>query len=333
MRVRFVRPPALALVALGMLGYLTGCTQLVDGVAVPGSSSAPSAPPAMSARTELGDFGTIQPCAMVDVAALPSDLDAELEPPDSFDACSLRVNSAGEAIQLDVGALVYDQDDTGETGPQRLPSGLQLYLGSVQEQSCAAYLKFADGIELTSVAYANDGDGTTNLCTAAAAVARDVSGVLAKGPVPHRGYPAGSFATVDPCPLLTDDTLGPLGFHAANHQTYPAHHECDWNNGLQNNDALSASLSFIVGPRPAATPNGSTQEQQIGGRSSVLISTTDDSAAECWIDTAGAPFGAQSNLVEIAEIYLSDADQSTDTACQAATTLAAAVWPKLPPTP
>lgn len=329
MRVRVVRPPALILVALGLLGCLTGCARAIDGVAVPGSSSAPSA---MSASKELGDFGTIQPCAMVDVATLPSDLQAELEPADSFDACSLRVNSAGAAIQLDVGALVYDQDDTGETGPQHLPSGLQLYIGSVQEQSCTAYLKFADGIELTSVAYANDGDGTADLCTTAAAVARDVSSVLAKGPVPHRGYPASSFANVDPCPLLTDDALTPLGFKAADHDAYPAHHECDWNDGLQNNDVLSASLSFIVGPAPTAAPNGGTQEQ-IGGRASVLISTTDDSAAECWIDTAGPPFGAQSNLVEIAEIYLSDADQSTDTACQVGVTLAAAVWPKLPPAP
>jgi hypothetical protein len=329
MRVRVVRPPVLALVVLGLLGCLTGCARAIDGVAIPGSSSAPAA---MSASKELGDFGTIQPCAMVDVATLPSDLQAELEPADSFDACSLRVNSAGAAIQLDVGALVYDQDDTGETGPQHLPGGLQLYIGSVQEQSCTAYVKFADGVELTSVAYANDGDGTADLCTTAAAVARDVSGVLAKGPVPHRGYPASSLANVDPCPLLTDDTLTPLGFKAADHDAYPAHHECDWNDGLQNNDVLSASLSFIVGPAPTAAPNGGTQEQ-IGGRASILISTTDDSAAECWIDTAGPPFGAQSNLVEIAEIYLSDADQSTDTACQVGTTLAAEVWPKLPSAP
>ena len=326
MRVRVVRPPALALVALGLLGCLTGCARAIDGVAAPDLSSAPAA---MSAATELGDFGTIQPCAMVDVPALPANLAARVEPADSFDACSLRVDSAGEATQLDVGALADDQDDTGETGPQRLPSGLQLYLGTVQEQSCTAYLKFAEGIELTSVAYANDGDGTANLCATAATVARNVSGVLAKGPVPHRGYPAASFANVDPCPLLTDETLHPLGFSAADHQAYPAHHECVWNDGLENNDVLSAYLSFIVGPVPVAAPNGGT-EVTISGRTSIQTSTTDDSAAECWIDTAGQPFGARSNLVEIAEIYISDADQSTDTACQVASTLAAAVWPKLP---
>jgi hypothetical protein len=326
MRVRVVRPAALALAALGLLGCLTGCARAVDGLAVPDPSSAA---PAMSAAKELGDYRTIQPCAMVDVPALPSDLAARAEPPDSFDACSLRVDSAGEVIQLDVGALAYDQDDTGETGPQRLPSGLQLYTGTVQEQSCTAYLKFAEGIELTSIAYANDGDGTANLCTSAATVARNVSGVLAKGPVQHRGYPGNSLANVDPCPLLTDETLHPLGFSAADHQAYPARHECDWNDGLQNNDVLSAYLSFIVGPVPAATPNGGT-EVTIAGRNSIQTSTTDDSAAECWIDTAGAPFGGQPNLVEIAEIYISDADQSTDTACQVATTVATAVWSKLP---
>ena len=326
MRVRGVRPAGSALVALGLLVCLPGCARTVDGVAAPVASSAP---PAMSAATVLGEFGTIQPCAMVDVASLPTSLAARLEPADSFDACSLRVDSAGATIQLDVGSLAYDQDDTGATGPQRLPSGLQLYVGTVQEQSCTAYLKFAEGIELTSVAYADDGDGTADLCTTAATVARDVSGVLAKGPVAHRRYPAGSFAAVDPCPLLTDETLRPLGFSAADHQAYPAHHECDWNDGLENNDVLSASLSFVVGPAPTADPDGGT-EVTIAGRSSVQDSTTDDSAAECWIDTPGQPFGARSNLVEIAEIYISDADQSTDTACQVGSTLAAAVWPKLP---
>jgi hypothetical protein len=182
---------------------------------------------------------------------------------------------------------------------------------------------------MTSVAYANDGDGTADLCTTAAAVARNVSGVLGRGPVPHSGFPQNSFARIDPCPLLTDDTLAPLGFEANDHTSYPAHHECDWTGGVENDDVLSAYLSFVVGPPPVAEPNVSTASQ-IGGRPSVTISTTDDSAAECSIDTAGPAFGAQQGLVEIAEVYISDANQSTDTACQVGTTLATAIWPKLP---
>jgi hypothetical protein len=323
------RSLVLVVVALGLLGCLTGCARAIAGIAIPGS---PAVSAAMSASKELGDFTTIDPCGMVDVPGLPVDMQAELEPPDTFDSCALRVDSAGAAIELEVGSLVYDTADTGETGPVALPSGLQLYTGSVQQQSCTAYLKFAEGIDMTSVAYANDGDGTTNLCTTAAAVARDVSGVLAKGPVRHRGLPKNSFATVDPCPLLTDDTLVPLGVDSQAQTSYPAHHECEWTGSDQNNNALFAYMSFIVGPPPVAQANVSTAAQ-IAGRASVVISTTDDIAAECWINTAGQAFGGQQGLVEIAEVYISDANQSTDTACQIGTTLATAIWPKLPPTP
>lgn len=315
---------ALAGAGLVVLGCLTGCARVVAGTPMPGA-----APSAMSANKELGDFDTIQPCSMVDVEGLPSDLGAESEPADSFDACALRVDSAGAAIHVEVGALVYDEDEAGETGPEALPSGLRLYTGALDQDSCTAYLKFSEGIEMTSVAYANDGDGTTNLCTTAAAVARNVSGVLARGPVPHRSYPANSFAAVDPCTLLTGDTIASLGF-SGDDRPYPAHHECDWVGSGQPNNGLSAYVSFIVGPPPDAQADGGTAAQ-IGGRPSVTISTTDDTAAQCWIDTPGPAFGAaQSNLYEIAEVYVSDDNQSTDTACQVGTALATAIWPKLP---
>ena len=70
----------------------------------------------------------------------------------------------------------------------------------------------------------------------------------------------------------------------------------------------------------------------IGEDLRLTIVSTDDSAAECWIDTGGVAFGAQQNLVEIAEVYVSDTNVSADTACQLGTTLATAVWPKLPTT-
>lgn len=318
------RRMALAVAGLAALGCLSGCARAIAGVAV-----AAPAPAAMSASKELGDFDTIQPCGMVDVAGLPSDLQAETEPADSLDACALRVDSAGAPIHVEVGSLVYDEDEAGETGPEALPSGLQLYTGDVQQGACTAYLKFSESIEMTSVAYANDGDGTANLCTTATAVARNVSGVLARGPVPHRSYPPNSFATVDPCTLLTSDTLSTLGFTADNRQ-YPAHHECDWAGSGPDNDGLSGDVTFIVGPSPNAQADGG-DAVTIAGRPSVTISTTEDTAAECWIDTAGPPFGgAQSNLVEIAEVYISDDNQSTDTACQVGTALATAIWPKLP---
>lgn len=321
-----IRFPAFALVALGLAGCLTGCARGIAGTPVPG---APGVAAPMSASKELGDFSTIDPCRMIDVQGLPANLRAEPEPAESLDYCALHVNSGGTNIQLDVGALIYDKDDSDEIGPQSLPSGLALYTGKLQDTSCTAYLKFSEAIEMTSVAYANDGDGTSDLCTTAATVARNVSGVLAKGPVRHRGFPANSFAKIDPCTLVDSATLTPLGLNSAGKKAYPARHECDWESGGGND--LSIYLTFIVGPPPVAQANVSTEEQ-ISGRSSVEFSTTDDSAAECWINTGGAAFGAQQNLVEIAEVYVNETNVSADTACQLGTTLATAVWPKIPTT-
>lgn len=95
------------------------------------------------------------------------------------------------------------------------------------------------------------------------------------------------------------------------------------------NGPLTAHVTFIVGPPPAPQQNVST-ETQISGRDSVIYSATNGSEAECWIDTGGPAFGTQQNLVEIAQVYVSDDNTSTDSVCQVGTTLAAAVWPKLP---
>lgn len=328
MRHVATRSPVLVLVALGLAGCLTGCARAIPGTAVAGASSV-GAP--MSASKELGDYSTVNPCSVLDVASLPADLQAQPAPAESLDYCALGVNSGGDHIQLDVGALVYDEDDSGENGPQQLPSGLALYTGKLQDTSCSAFLKFSEAIEMTSVAYANDGDGSADLCTTATTVARNVSGVLARGPVPHRSFPNNSFAKLDPCTLVTSAMLSPIGLDSADKKAYPAHHECDWDNSAGGSGDLSVDLTFIVGPPPVPQANVSTAAT-ISGRNSVVFSTTDDSAAECWIDTGGPAFGAQQNLVEIAEVYVNDTNVSADTACQVGTTLATAVWPKLPST-
>lgn len=314
------RRTALAVAGIAVLGCLAGCTS------VAGTTGPEHVPPSMSASKELGDFDTIQPCGMVDLKGLPPAMKAEFAPADSFDSCTLHVDSAGARIRVDVGELISKPDDVTESGLESLPSGLQLDKGSPQQGSCAAWLKFAKGIEMSVVAYANDGDGTVDLCTTAATVARNVSGVLAKGPVPHRTYPDNSLATVDPCVLVYADDMDSLGYIGG--QNYPAHHECDWVGSRQDNVGLYVHLTFIVGPAPDAHADGGTATQ-IGGRPSVTISATDGATVECRIDTPGVAFGgAQSNLYEIAEVHVSY--RTTDAACQAATALATVVWPKLP---
>ncbi|HJP76043.1 MAG TPA: hypothetical protein VJ914_17370 [Pseudonocardiaceae bacterium] len=316
------RRMALTVACLAALGFLTGCAGSDPGTPDPPKAS-------MSAHKELGDFTTIQPCAMVDIKRLPADLKAALEPVDTLDSCALRVDSTGTPIRVEVGELTYADVDNAdvENKPEALPSGLQLYVGSAQQGTCAAYLRFADHIDLTSVAYATDGTGT--LCATAAAVARNVAGVLAKGPVPHRTYPANSFATVDPCGLVYADDYSSLGYVDENNR-FPARHECDWIGNQSATNSLTVRLIFIAGPAPDAQALGGTASQ-IGGRPSVTTSTTVGAAAECRIDTAGPALGAtQSKLYEIAQIHVTYDNHTTGDACQAGTALADVVWLKLP---
>jgi hypothetical protein len=303
---------------------LTGCARIVDGMPL---AAAPALAPSMGASTELGDYNTVDPCSMVDIEGLPTDLQAQLAPAESLDYCSLEIDSAGNDAEVDVGELLFHaDDDAGDPDP--LPSGLSLYTGTLDpdDGSCTADLEFADGVDLASTAYDDDeGNGTDALCTAAAEVARNVSGVLARGPVTHRRFPANSFGTLDPCTMLNQAALDtvPVG----NPTPYPAHHECDWGDA----DSLSVSLTFIVGPPPAAQQDATAS--QIAGRNSVTYSDTHDSEAECWIDTGGVPFASSDqDLVEIAEIFVGDPGQSTDQACAVGTTVANIVWPELPAT-
>jgi len=307
------------LVALALC--LTGCATIVVGTPVSGAAAA--ARP-MSAARELGDFSTIDPCSIVDTEGLPTDLAAQSEPEQSLDYCALHVTSGGGAAEAEVGALIFQGPDAGT--PESLPSGLWLYPGTVEQGSCSAYLKFHEGIEMTSTVYSTDGTGSSALCRSADELARNVSGVLARGPVTHRSFPAKSLGALNPCTFLDQATLAAAGVDTYPTR-YPAHHECDWTSSDGN---LAVSLTFIVGLPPVAQQNVSTAAQ-IAGRNSVLYSSTNSGAADCWIDTGGMPFSAGGpNLVEIAEIYVTDQNQTTDQACSVGTTLATAAWPALP---
>ena len=117
----------------------TGCSGVIPGTALPVPHYVPYDP--ANADAAFGDFSTVDPCALVDVAALPSDLNAVRQKTESFDHCAFTIDVAGEVANAEVGEL---DTSTGEdlTGAEQVSGGITMYPDSLTYGSCTAYLAF-----------------------------------------------------------------------------------------------------------------------------------------------------------------------------------------------
>jgi hypothetical protein len=117
-----------AVIALGA----TGCTS-------EGQHPVPYNP--SDARAVFGDFATVDPCSLLDLAALPSSLDASRQPSVSLDGCTLTVEVAGRPASAYVGELL-NSTDKNLTDGQQVAGGLTLYPDTLSDGLCFAYLHF-----------------------------------------------------------------------------------------------------------------------------------------------------------------------------------------------
>lgn len=303
----------------------SGCTMVTTGSATPVAHYTRYDP--ADANAAFGDLTTIDPCSLVDAAALPKDLNATTRQPQSLDYCELKIDVAGDTAYADIGELV---SSTGEhlTDAEQVAGGITLYPDTLSYGSCAAYLSFTGNpMYLMSEVSAESGDGSDALCTASQEIAKNAASAIADQRVAHVAtVPGKSLRRVDPCGLVDASVLGPAGLGAP--VTYPAKHQCVWNAAA---DDLSeyAQLLFLVGPQPE--PEDGATSTAIAGRESVVQATDAAGSGECQIDTGGIPFGArQQGLVEIAEVFVYASGQTGDATCQLGTAIASAAWPKLP---
>lgn len=311
------------MVALAL--FATGCTGVVAGVALPVPNYQPYDP--TDAGAALGDFTTVDPCALLDFATLPKGLGAVRQPPQSLDDCPLDVEVAGATAHADVGELV---SSTGSdvTDQQEVDGGLIMAADKLSYGTCTAYLSFATHqVYLMAEVYVSEGDGSDALCTASQDLAKNVATVLSRQRARHLGgVPARSLQRVDACGTVSASVLDSVGLGTPN--TYPAKHQCVWDAKSDQSDEY-AQLLFLVGPTPEPVHGGTVS--QIGGRRSVVAPTAETDFAECQIDTGGIAFGRpQQDLVEIAEVFVYSSSQTADQVCQLGTTIAKAAWPKLP---
>jgi hypothetical protein len=342
---------ARAAVAFAATLLLAGCTSTVAGSPAAGQappSSRPSAPPLtrpsttttsrpaqVTAKDALGDLTTVEACSLTDTSVFSTFGSAALGVPDGFDSCTVEVTvGADQKVEVYLGDLdaVGQVADLPSKKSVSLPGGLTVVDYISDPDYCEKLLIFPDGIALSVTAEAFDGAPPT-LCDTASAAVDKVVAVVRAGKVGHHSYPARSLSGLDPCELMPAGAIAAVpGLGSAKPRAYPAQHSCLWRAGDASTNP-TVRVVFAPGTAPDATQPGVTQSA-IGGRPTVLTPTPEAGAnAYCGADTAGAAYqlsGYSGPLVEVATVYVRMQSGQVDAACQAATALATALWPKLP---
>lgn len=308
---------------------------MLAGCAVPVSGSAQADPAALraiaNAPITAGTFGpdasTVAPCSLVRVDALPVDLNASTQPADGFDDCPVALTqSDGTKVNVSVGPLETRADRPLLQVRQvaTLPKGMTLAVDTANTPGfCYYYLTFADGLMLEVFANTADVTSTADVCPAAETLARNAATAIRTGPIRHVRFPAGSVGRIDPCHLVTDDTLSAAGLTGAVATPYPQHHECSWT--APTDSRTTVRLLFNIDVPPKVTDATTDTASQIAGRAS--ITTKIDSF--CFV-TTGLNASGGGNRVEEAVVTVDTGTTSTIDACTAGQAVATAVWPKLP---
>ena len=307
---------------------LAGCD-----VSVPGSAMVGPAVPPVAANTPLtaGVFGpdasTVDPCSLVAIGELPLYLDATARPADGFDDCPLSVTQRdGTQVDVSVGPLETRADEPFLQLRQAatLPNGMTLVTDASNSPGfCSDYMRFTDGLLLAVSATAVDTPSTADVCPAAEALARNAAAAISAGSVSHVRYSTGSLGRLDPCQLVTADTLTAAGLIGASPIPYPQHHQCDWTSPTDSGTTLR--LAFYVDTPPQVTDATTDTASQIAGRPSVITKLE----GICLV-TTGLNAASSGNRVEVASVDVDTTATSTVDGCTASQVVAAALWPKLP---
>jgi hypothetical protein len=321
--------------ALAILVALTGCGTRVGGQPVAATSLPPRADD-HSAATMLGDLPTLAPCSLTDPAVFAEFGTATYATPESLDYCAIAVKpQSGVDVVLTVGQLGRLSDTPDLAGRRIRDVDDDRYVAQSDDGagSCTQSLVFPDEVtlEIAGTSYEGTPPDTCGMVTAAM---NKVIEVLDGGEVGHRSSADDSFAGLDPCSLVEDGTVTALpGFAAAQRRESPGRHQCYWETSTAP-DRMSIRLMFAAGPVPAVTGAGA-KSTPISGRPTVTTPYPEvGDAAYCAVESGHIAFDevpGQEGMVELAEVYVRVPKGAVDQGCQAATAVATAVWPALPP--
>lgn len=307
----------------------TACVTKLSGTPV-AATTVPDELPASTSDGLLGDLTTVDPCGYVEPELFDEFGRTDWGITESLDYCVIDVSTDDSETYLTIGHL-DDQFVEEDLEDQRVRDiDDKLWIGQPADEAdyCSLMLVFTD--EITLRVDGTVSEGAAEVCDMVEAGMNGVVEAIKADEIGRREPPDDSLQTIDPCDILSDDSVfAQPGMADATRYDYPAKHECIWVTG----EPSAVRLVFTTGPKPVPYGDGSTRSD-IAGRPSVTYPVPDgEDSAYCIVDTEHVSFtgpGQDEDVVEIASIWVDREPGQVDAACAAATALATEVWPKLP---
>ena len=333
---------AVALVALAIAGYSSSDSPS-DGKT---SSSAPAPPPTtavdmhgtITAKSRLGDLSTFNPCSLLDLSTLPAGLNAAplfQQEQGSVDACDFTITAGRKGALLVIGRLVRTLPST-VTGPaEPLGRGLAVRGGTLVDNDCEAAVELGDGtyliseVDLNLNATARPGTGLEPACQAAHEGAVDVADVLpSSAPIRHRGAPENLLTGVNPCDLVQGQQVD--GFTLEHGADQPGG-SCTWYPTYEKQPVYRLAFTTAIPPSGPQVVIAGRSTFRFGQQAKPVMPAVPSDGTEsiCQTETVEGP--STGNLVEIAEVTVTDQAGQQDHDCLLATDLAKVAWAELPP--
>ncbi len=281
----------------------------------------------------IGDPHTIDPCRLLDPAALGRFGDTELDIDyGNFDRCDVVVTigeGAGETVvDLEVHLAAESAPETA--GPVKAMGRVQVVQDPEEDDHCGRRLLLPSpdvGTTISVDAQLDDGRAAPLCGIADAAVTKAVA-VLNAGPVPRRAapFPAASLANRNACVLLGARALDLVpGIDAADPKTGFGGWDCRWRSTTRR---IFVKLRFDRG-EPLGPRDGSPT--RLRGRET-FIEANGDGEGTCLARVVHRHYPDQNGKDAIEMLYLVvEGDPPTKQLCALATSLADAAAAQLPP--
>jgi hypothetical protein len=294
---------------------LSACTSQVVGAPRADPRAVPTSKPDSAAEL-IGDANALDPCALLDPAALSQFGTAETPAQESYDYCWLKLPMSGASVAVRFGLLEHGQPaQAREVEPVGL---LRVFEQSPVPDRCARYVVFGDNVTMAVSADTADSPGVTvsQLCSVTEKAANVIAATISGRRVVHRAYPGTSFGPLDACKAAVTSLGQVPGLAAAQVSSYPAHHQCRWGSAT----VPSLTVRYVL-----ASPSGAAnvRHETIDGKPSGVYTVDIGGPTLCVAEVKG-------DNGELAQVIVRMAPGDAEVACRAVQVVAGEVWSKLP---
>ncbi|RSM82809.1 DUF3558 domain-containing protein [Kibdelosporangium aridum] len=305
--------------AVLIAGFLVaGCTSQVGGTALPDPGYTPPKRTLSSAAELIGNAGALDPCSLLDPAALAQFGAAEKPAQEAYDYCWLKLPVGSATVAVRFGLL---ERIRGELQAKEIePVGtLRVFEENPVKDRCARYIMFSDNVTMAVSAdtYDTPGANVPQLCSIAEKATTTVAENVAARRMKHVDYPPASLARMDACKAVTVSLPQVPGLPAGEVISYPGGHQCRWGQAM----VPSLTLRFVL-DEPSTAPE--VKVESIAGLQTSVYSAEINGRTLC---VAEAKHGTGR---ELAQVIVRLPPNNAEPACAAARSVAAEAWRKLP---